>query len=495
LAGLGGAAYGFGKSGLFGAADGGLMESYAEGGVTSQQNIENILTKLSDQQLAQAKEAALNRRDVQEAQMIDAELAERASIRNGLGNAFNQIPIDQQEAMMADGGIVAFAKGGDTYGNQFESSIQALRDLSGQQPAPQTPEELEQGAMNRLPMLERMMGPDVTQKYMEETQAKRAGLADQFDKDKWAAFAMSSLGMLARKRTPGESQANQFISGLGEAGQQFVGEVSRLKKENREVDDKLRQSEILLATAQQQRKEGMANKAIASEEKAADQRQAAFKQKTEIQEKVAQLQGGMAQAEMHAKSAEKVAGITAASHRYAADKPGQLQQMVRDYEQRIGRKLTADEMVAVTEKMGAAMYGSKYTGPDKTPEQASAITKQARETGPVKALELPLLQAQQSGDPVKIQAAQDAYARALRAAEQDIIDQAERARALKREERAGNVPGGTGTPSRSGRDVSGVGITPPPEAVDILKKDPSTVNRTYFDKHFGAGAAARGLGN
>ena len=44
LAGLGGAAYGFGKSGMFG-AEGGLMESYADGGVTSPQNIENIINR------------------------------------------------------------------------------------------------------------------------------------------------------------------------------------------------------------------------------------------------------------------------------------------------------------------------------------------------------------------------------------------------------------------------------------------------------------------
>jgi hypothetical protein len=105
------------------AADGGLT-GYAVGGVTSDQNIESILDKLSDEQLVQAKEAALNRRDVEQAQMIDAEMAERASIRGGLGGAFNQIPVEQQEQMMAGGGIVAFKDAGSVEEEEEEEEDQ-----------------------------------------------------------------------------------------------------------------------------------------------------------------------------------------------------------------------------------------------------------------------------------------------------------------------------------------------------------------------------------
>jgi len=387
LAGLGGAAYGFGKSGLFG-KEGGLMTShaeggqiedeepvirYADGGVTSPQNVENILPKLSDQQLRQAKEAALNRRDVVEAQMIDAEMAERASIRGGLGGAFNQIPQDQQEQMMAGGGIVAFAPGGVTYKKQFESSMETLKGLSGQQPEPLTPEQYEQGVTSRQPMLERIYGQDITKPYLEETKTKRMGLADQLEKDKGLAFAMASLGMLARKRTPGESQKNQLISGLGEAGQQFAGEVGKLQRDSREADDKLRQSEILLATAQQQRKEGMANKAMSLEDKADDKRQDAFKTKAAIQEKVAQLQSGLASTEMQGENALKVAGIHAAVQREAMNKPGEIERMMSEVDAiRTGKKSfqgkTGEEGAKAYQdtlgQVGAARYGAKYTGPD-----------------------------------------------------------------------------------------------------------------------------------
>jgi hypothetical protein len=108
LAGLGLGAYGISRM----MAEGGLT-GYAEGGdVTSDQNVESIMSKLSDEQLAQAKQAALGRQDVEQANMIDAEIAQRASIRGGLGGAFNQIPVEQQEQMMAGGGIVAFADRG-----------------------------------------------------------------------------------------------------------------------------------------------------------------------------------------------------------------------------------------------------------------------------------------------------------------------------------------------------------------------------------------------
>ena len=115
LAGLGMGAYGVSK--MLG-AEGGLMQSYADGGVTGPQNVESILAKLSDAQLQQAHEAALNRRDVNEAQMIEAEISQRASMRQGteqmpqgIAPALPEQFADGMEQSMATGGIVAFAEG------------------------------------------------------------------------------------------------------------------------------------------------------------------------------------------------------------------------------------------------------------------------------------------------------------------------------------------------------------------------------------------------
>jgi hypothetical protein len=111
---LGGAGMGlYGMSRLF-AKEGGLMESdgYASGGVTSEENKQSIISNLSDAQLKQAYQAALDRRDVDQANLIDQEMAERASMRSGLGS----IPVDfaafmPDEESYARGGIVAFADG------------------------------------------------------------------------------------------------------------------------------------------------------------------------------------------------------------------------------------------------------------------------------------------------------------------------------------------------------------------------------------------------
>ena len=502
LAGLGGAAYGFGKSGLFG-KEGGLMSSYAgggevkryagnEGSVTSQDNKDSIVEGMySMEGLQKAKEAALARRDIDTAEAIDERIAElnaiqaqHASLSNGLGSAFDQIPEERQEQMMAGGGIVAFAPGGTTYSKRFEKSLTDLKEMANKAPVEPTPEQRDEAISARIPMLEKRYGPDITQPYLEETKAKREKLPEQMEKDQGLAIAMASLKLInPSKNVRGRNEKDQLLSGIGEAGESFIGEVGKLKKENREVDDKLRQSEILLATAQQSRKEGLINKADAEETRAQDLKRDAFKTRVNVQEKVAQLESGLASTEMSGKTQKEIAAMNAAVQRETANKPGPLKDMVQDYEKRLGRKLTADEMVEVTQKMGAAMFGSRYTGPDKTPEQAAAITKQARETGPVKALEIPLLQAQQSGDPAKIQAANDAYNRALRAAEQDIINQAAAARANKGPD--ANAPA---------KSVANVGKTPDPRAVDLLKQDPSGKNRQFFDDIYGPGAAAKALG-
>lgn len=105
-----------------GKAEGGEIKSYAgnDGSVTSQGNKDAIVDDMySIEALQRAKEFALNRRDMDTVAAIDERIAElnaiqaqSASLDYGLGSAFDQIPQERQEAMMAGGGIVAFKDAG-----------------------------------------------------------------------------------------------------------------------------------------------------------------------------------------------------------------------------------------------------------------------------------------------------------------------------------------------------------------------------------------------
>jgi hypothetical protein len=99
-------------AGLFSKAEGGMVDSYAEGGVTDVNNVRSILDKLSDQQLQEAQKAAAARGDTEQLQLIAAEMAQRASMRNGIGAGITDEFADSMEEGMATGGIVAFASGG-----------------------------------------------------------------------------------------------------------------------------------------------------------------------------------------------------------------------------------------------------------------------------------------------------------------------------------------------------------------------------------------------
>lgn len=92
------------------------MSRMAEGGVTSDQNVEGILSKLSVDQLKQSRQIAVANGDAARVRMIDEELAQRASEESGLSSAYNQLPTGTQDDMVsaASGGIIAFADGGPT---------------------------------------------------------------------------------------------------------------------------------------------------------------------------------------------------------------------------------------------------------------------------------------------------------------------------------------------------------------------------------------------
>jgi len=227
----------------------GLSKMFADGGsVTSDYNTSDIIDKLSDQQLQAARQNAQARKDMGTLELIDEELAQRASERGGMSAAFNQLPPNAQEDMYkaANGGIVALAKGG-SYADQAQEAISGLRGLSFAAP---TPEDYEKGVNARMPFIEKMYGADTLAPYLEETKAERQKLKSGKDMDQ----AQGLGALLAAAKMIGAPNLYKGAEGAIEA---FAGEVNRVKKDNKEAERLLRASEIQLATAAQARKEGL----------------------------------------------------------------------------------------------------------------------------------------------------------------------------------------------------------------------------------------------
>ena len=285
-------------------AGGGSVHSYDEGGsVTSDYNTADIIDKLSDQQLQAARQNAQARKDVGTLELIDEELAQRASDRGGMSAAFNQLPPNAQENMYevargANGGIVAFA-GGGSYGKQAAEDRETLKGLSFAAP---TPEDYEQGVNARLPFVQKLYGENTLTPYLEETKAERQKLksGSALDEAKGIGALMAAAKLFA---------APNMTQGAAGAIEAFTGEVARVKKDNKEAERLLRSSEIQLATAEQARKEGMTGKAMTLQDKADAQAMDAQKLKAGVQEKIAQLSGGLAQAEMTSQSHLEAARI------------------------------------------------------------------------------------------------------------------------------------------------------------------------------------------
>jgi len=453
LAGLGGAAYGFGRSGLFG-KEGGLMTSYAGGGVTSQANKDSIVEDMySMEGLQKAKEAALARRDADTAEAIDERIAqlnalkqaESASLNSGLGSAFDQIPPEQQETMMAaNGGIVAFAGGGSYLDKAEEARKQQLSYID-KATAQQTPEEQKTNILAQRDVIKDLYGPSVVPKYLEEVKAERAALPEKMESERGLAFAMASLGLLARKKTKGESQSQQLISGLGEAGQTFAGEVGRLKKEHREADRLLRQSEMQLATADQLYNNGMTDKAVAK----ADQAQAAKAKAAELYAGVAgdtskmyaQLENTKLGKEASIEAARIQAGASERSAKIAATKETDLARQTRiRYESLIEQGKPANKQTMAEAAAMAASDVGRYPGEAKA--AAAVGERDAKFEARVdKALEsnMPYLKAVQKGNTEEAARIRQSVIAELRASASQAEPQP-----------APNVPGGTGTPSRGG---------------------------------------------
>jgi hypothetical protein len=279
---LGMGAYGLSKF----MAEGGM--TYADGGsVDSQDNVSRIVSKLSDQQLQQAAQAAQARGDADQLEAIQSEMGMRASERRGIAGAVTPQMADQ----MAGGGVVAFADGGY---NDVLSRARALAETD----LYVSPEDRLAGVRGALPGIKEMYGDSATKPYLEEIKKERADLSKMKDQGEGLAFLAASQALVR----PG-SKSRAVAGAMGAFGQEIV----KMDKEKREADRALRQSEITLATAEQARADGQIGKAESLYDKSQEQKTKAVDRQLGVAEKEAQIRAGIKQAEIGA--AATMAGV------------------------------------------------------------------------------------------------------------------------------------------------------------------------------------------
>jgi hypothetical protein len=279
---LGMGAYGLSKF----MAEGGM--AYADGGsVDSPDNVSRIVSKLSDQQLQQAMQAAQVRGDQDQLEAIQSEMGMRASERNGIAGAVTPQMADR----MAGGGVIAFAQGGSS---ATLSQLGTLADTD----LTETPEQRMAKTQAALPGIQAMYGPSATAPYMEEIKKERAGLSKMSGEGEGLAFLAASQALLR----PG-SKSRAVAGAMGA----FGTEVMKMKKEQREADRMLRQSELTLATAEQARKDGQIGKAESLYEKSQAQKEKGLDRKIDVLGKKATIEAGVENAKTQA--AATMAGV------------------------------------------------------------------------------------------------------------------------------------------------------------------------------------------
>jgi hypothetical protein len=363
---LGMGAYGLSKfmaDGGMAYADGGEVEGYDEGGsVDSADNVGRIVSKLSDQQLQQAMQAAQARGDQDQLEAIQSEMAMRASERNGIASAVTPQMANQMAAAggglmdsYAGGGVVAFARGG------LQDDMARIRELGEENIAP-TAEERMSGIRGALPGIQSLYGDSALKPFLEDLKKDREGLGKQKNMGEGLAYLAGADALLR----PGSK--SRAVTGAFAA---IGGGLAKAEKDFTDANSKLRQSEMTLAASEQARKDGQIGKAESLYEKGVTDKKEAIARELGAREKAATIQASVDNS------------IRSANAQLASvNKPGETERMLSELDAiRTGKKafqgLTGEEGAKAYQdsvgQLGAARYGVKYTGQNKEFEHRKAV--------------------------------------------------------------------------------------------------------------------------
>ena len=379
---LGMGAYGLSKM----MAEGGM--AYADGGsVDSPDNVQRIVSRLSDQQLQQAAQAAQARGDMDQLEAIQSEMAMRASERNGIAGGVTNEMADR----MAGGGVVAFAGGGlnEYMKNIVDASKEDIAD---------TPEERLAGIKGALPGIKSLYGDSAMKPFMEDLKKDREALSTQKTQGEGLAWLAGAQALLQ----PG-SKSRALAGSLAAIGTN----LAKANKDYSEANTKLRQSEMTLAAAEQARADGQIGKAESLYDKGRADKQEAVKRKMDANKDLATIQASVDNSIRSSNAS--MAQI---------NKPGETERMLADLDLiRSGKKsfqgLTGEKGAQAYQdavgSLGAARYGVKYTGPDKSFEHKKAVLEVLQKDEGVKIAQLKVAQLEAKGNlSEKEQAALDA---------------------------------------------------------------------------------------
>jgi len=278
-------------------ADGGSVYEYADGGsVTSDNNIEAIINKLNPEQLQQAKQTALARRDMQTVEAIDqrlAELASEKSITQGIAGAMPQQMADGVMSA-AGGGILAFEDGGPTsielpqyagnaelykkFGNRAMESIDAYSKVEA--PRAYTPKEEEALDARSMERAKKLIGP-----------SPYAGMASQLEdiKTQGVEALRQGKGLAALAAMEGMLQPGGALRGLGRAGKNFAEAYAPAVRADQDLRKSTALMNINLANAQRAENMGLGKEAMAYTNQAVAAKKEAAKAERELAEKEARL--------------------------------------------------------------------------------------------------------------------------------------------------------------------------------------------------------------